>query len=506
MNFGIDFYPTPKEVFNEMWYALGGSDAFASSFILDPSAGSGNLLKFVAEKMESYNYKKPKALHGIEIDADLRNVLNGKGLTVVHDDFLTFSTYYNYDVILMNPPFSDGARHLLKAWEIAGNTKIACLLNTETLTNPYTVERELLGKIIEDNGGTVKHLGNCFAGAERKTGVNVSLVVLQKKKEAGWKFDGAKFDGQKQEMPKDFSENLPAVTDYLLAKEYEFQAAAQAAIEVKEAMSKFRHYAGQFAYLGTEIDKLINESTTNDLIDHLNIKAWDSILRQADFRSRMTERVRKDFDEKFSKQSKVAFTKKNMLELMGVLFQNQSSILDQCVLDAFDSMTAYYSDNRVHQEGWKTNDKWMVSRKVILPRIMEPGWSEGLGVYYSAQEKLFDIDKALCHLSGKNPSNIITTARALTIAGNRKKLAEYIDGLTDKKTGEVSEDKINANYDKRTCESEFFKIRFFLKGTIHLEFKDEWLYQKFNQVAVGGKGWLMGSEGQSFQRKRKKAA
>lgn len=481
-----------------MWYALGGSDAFASSFILDPSAGSGNLLKFVAEKMESYNYKKPKALHGIEIDADLRNVLNGKGLTVVHDDFLTFSTYYNYDVILMNPPFSDGARHLLKAWEIAGNTKIACLLNTETLTNPYTVERELLGKIIEDNGGTVKHLGNCFAGAERKTGVNVSLVVLQKKKEAGWKFDGAKFDGQKQEMPKDFSENLPAVTDYLLAKEYEFQAAAQAAIEVKEAMSKFRHYAGQFAYLGTEIDKLINESTTNDLIDHLNVSAWDKLLKQTNFRSKMTERVRKDFDAKFSQQSKIAFTKNNMLELMEALMQNQGAILDQCVTDAFDYMTAHYDENRVHFEGWKTNDRWMVNQKVIFPRIVEYGdymttsdlsnWGDKLSLYYSAKEKLYDIDKALCYISGKDIKQILDTGRALE---------SVFSELGKIKTG----DKFN-----NTCESEFFNIKFFKKGTIHLEFKDEWLYQKFNQVAVGGKGWLMGSEGQSFQRKRKKAA
>lgn len=501
--FGKDFYPTPKEVFNEMWNALGGSLAFGEKFVLDPSAGSGNLLTFINEKIGTY-YKRPKALHGIEIDANLRNVLNGKGLTVVHDDFLTFQTYYNYDVIIMNPPFSDGARHLLKAWEIAGNTKIACLLNAETIENPYTAERELLAKIIADNNGTVKHLGNCFSMSDRKTNVDVVLVVLEKKKEAAWKFEGAKFEGQQYEMPRDFSENMPAVTDFLLAKENEFQAAAQAAIEVKEAISKFKNYAGNFAYLGTDIEKLLNGGTTNELIDHLNKCAWDALLKKADFRSRMTERVRKDFDEKFSQQSKVAFTKKNMLELMEVLFQNQAAILDQCVLDAFDSMTAYYSDNRLHHEGWKTNDKWMVNRKVILPRIMEPGWTEGLGVYYSAQEKLFDIDKALCHLSGKNPSNILQTAKALEIAGSRKKLEEYLS-RKHKDTGEPLEDKVKANYEKRTCESEFFKLRFFLKGTIHMEFKDEWLYQKFNQVAVGGKGWLMGSEGQSFQRKRKAA-
>lgn len=498
--FGIDFYPTPKTVFDEIWNKLGGSDAFAGKFVLDPSAGSGNLIKFAAERLKNWNYKR-STFHAIEIDGNLRNILNGDGITVVHDDFLTFQTYYNYDLIIMNPPFSEGAKHLLKAWEIAGNTKIACLLNSETLANPCTTERELLGKIIEDNQGKIFDLGQCFKEADRKTSVNVSLVILEKTKVESWKFD-ASFEGQKYEAPKDFSENLPAVTDYLQAKEYEFQAAAQAAIEVKEAISKFRSYAGNFAYLGTDVEKLLHGGTTNELIDHLNQQAWNNILKQADFRNRMTEKVRKDFDAKFSQQSKVAFTKRNMLELMEVLFQNQAAILDQCVLDAFDSMTAYYTDNRLHNEGWKTNDKWMVNRKVILPRIMEPGWTEGLGVYYSAKERLFDIDKALCHLSGKNPSNIVQTAFALETAGSRTKLAEYL-ARTDKE-GNPMKDKINANYEKRTCESEFFKLRFFLKGTIHMEFKDEWLYQKFNQVAVGGKGWLMGETGQSFQRKQKK--
>lgn len=499
--FGKDFYPTDRATFDKMWAALGGADSVAGKYVLDPSAGSGNLMQFITDKVGSY-YKKPQALHGIEIEANLRSILTGKGFTLVYDDFLTFQTYYNYDVIIMNPPFSEGAKHLLKAWEIAGNTKIACLLNTETLENPYTVERQLLAKIITDNNGIVTDLGNCFASAERRTGVNVSMVVLQKKVEANWKLEGGKFEGQKNEMPKDFSENLPAVNDYLLAEEYRFKAAAKAAIEAVEAISKFRHYAGQFAYLGSDINKILCEGDSNDLINHLNIKAWDYLLQKADFRNRMTEKVRKDFDEKFSKQQRVAFTKRNMMELMEVLFQNQTAILDQCVLDAFDSMTAYYSDNRAHVEGWKTNDKWMVNRKVILPRIMEPGWSSGMSVYYSAQEKLFDIDKALCYLSGKPIESVVKTHKALEIAGSTNKLEEYLNSLKGKDGEPDKEDKVNANYDKMTCQSTFFNIKFFKKGTIHLEFKDEWLYQKFNQVAVGGKGWLMGTDGHSFQRKK----
>ena len=45
----------------------------------------------------------------------------------------------------MNPPFSNGDKHLLKALQMqekGGN--IVCLLNAETLRNPYTESRKEL--------------------------------------------------------------------------------------------------------------------------------------------------------------------------------------------------------------------------------------------------------------------------------------------------------------------------------------------------------------------------
>ena len=53
-------------------------------------------------------------------------------------------------------------------------------MNAETIDNPYSEKRKLLARIIEDNGGTVEYLGDCFNNAERKTGVNVALVRITK--------------------------------------------------------------------------------------------------------------------------------------------------------------------------------------------------------------------------------------------------------------------------------------------------------------------------------------
>lgn len=57
----------------------------------------------------------------------------------------------SFDFIIMNPPFSNGDEHFIKAWEIADNTTIVCLLNSETINNPYSEKRKLVKKIIDDN-------------------------------------------------------------------------------------------------------------------------------------------------------------------------------------------------------------------------------------------------------------------------------------------------------------------------------------------------------------------
>ena len=502
--FGIDFYPTTKETAREMFYSIGVS-AFHDSYVIDPSAGDGALLTFVREYFANNNYKKPKALHGIEIDPNLRSILVGKGLAVVHDDFLTFDTAYNYDVIMMNPPFSEGARHLLKAWEIARNSTICCLLNRETLDNPYSQERQLLAKIIADNNGEVKQLGKCFKDAARQTDVEVAMVTLRKKTKESWQFDEGRFTTNAFQMPDDISSNMPALNDYFLSRENLAKARVQAALDVAVAFNKLKAMCGKDIWIGQDIEKLLLGGKLNETVDYMIGREWDCLLSQSDFKSKMTAKVKEQFEEKFKQQRQIAFTKQNMLELMEVLFQNQESIIQDCIIDTFDYLTAYYPENRVHHEGWKTNDKWMVGKKIILPYILSDTWLGNLHVSYDKERKLEDIDMALCHVAGKRISQIVTINKALKRAFDPE---EYFKDLKAKHK-EKWEQHISplfllnkGNY----CESEFFKIRFFKKGTIHLEFKDEWVYQRFNQMACGGKGWLMGTDGQSFQRKQKRKA
>jgi hypothetical protein len=45
------------------------------------------------------------------------------------------------------------------------------------------------------------------------------------------------------------------------------------------------------------------------------------------------------------------------------------------------------------------------------------------------------------------------------------------------------------NYSNK-CSSQFFKLEFFKKGTLHLTFKSEKLWERFNLAAAKGKMWL----------------
>lgn len=110
-----DFYPTPKELAEVM---LENVDWDYVETVLEPSAGKGDLVDVINEESVKGCYKgtyyprKEKDIDCVEIDENLQHILRGKGYKVVHDDFLTFNTFKHYDLIIMNPPFSDADKHL----------------------------------------------------------------------------------------------------------------------------------------------------------------------------------------------------------------------------------------------------------------------------------------------------------------------------------------------------------------------------------------------------------
>lgn len=92
-----DFYPTPKALFERLLY----DKRYLDGRILEPSAGKGDMIRYIKAKM---GRRERYPIDAIENDPRLVNHLLGDGYSVVWDDFLTYKTYKEYDYIIMNPP------------------------------------------------------------------------------------------------------------------------------------------------------------------------------------------------------------------------------------------------------------------------------------------------------------------------------------------------------------------------------------------------------------------
>ena len=199
-----EFYPTPPELADQM---LDGLEVGYRDAILEPSAGKGDLVEAIKRAL-AYKRYNDDYLDTIEIDPELRHILKGKEIRVVHDDFLTFDTMLRYDWIIMNPPFSRGDAHLTKALDLLkpGGTCL-CLLNAETLRNPHTKLRKALKQRLKDWDYEKTLIPGAFKNAERQTNVDIVMIRVKRPVEVervSIFLDGLKRDEEQDEFKDEF--------------------------------------------------------------------------------------------------------------------------------------------------------------------------------------------------------------------------------------------------------------------------------------------------------------
>lgn len=462
--FDKNFYPTPYEIGLKM---VSGLNLMGMN-ILEPSAGKGDLLSVV-------NQKSAK-VYCIEKSPELQSILREKKYPILGDDFLKYKPDHIFDLILMNPPFDNGVKHLLKAWEISEEgTYIRCLLNAETLKNPCTKERQLLIDILERNDADIEYLGNCFKDAERKTNVEVALVKLQNKTKS--KKFSFKFEGFSKEGDIDFQElhmNQLAKIDVLQNLEDKYTAVKEIVGEYLTLKSKLEYFLDGIidkVYINSLLEKNSSNSKREyeEVLEKVRTAFWKLVFDKTKLEEKMTSQVKRDFFDNKQEYSNLPFTVDNINKLLEILIQNSTQIFQNCIEESFDYLTQYYPDNRVHIEGWKTNERWKVGRKFILPDMIDTfylkydkGSNRVQKLSYLKRDKLRDLEKVICNLIGKDIGRVLTIESKVDMGVN---------------FGEWNN-------------SEFFKFKIFKKGTIHFEFIDKNIWNEFNRVACEGKKWL----------------
>ncbi|MCT2409979.1 DUF4942 domain-containing protein [Chryseobacterium antibioticum] len=493
--FNSNFYPTPEDLIRKLLepYRVTGKYDWQDMFringnILEPSAGKGDIAKFIQDKTKS-------KVFCIELEPELQQILRADGFPVIHSDFLSYEKDMYFDFIIMNPPFDNGDLHLLKAIELSSNTKIACILNAETIKNPYSENRKRLAFFLKKYEAKIDFIENAFIDAERKTNVEVALIWFEiKKNDSFFEFNYVKDEEISNEFDFNFSQFEVQKNDIINNLKIRCEKTKIALIEKIKADAKFKYYWEQFADEGyqNEEDWILKNETPENIFSHFSIKSkvfmWNYVIKYLDVKRYMSSSMIKNYDAFISQQSMMSFNKENIFSFFSMVMGNQDNIIKEMIIDVFDNLTSYAHANILPVPKWKTNSAYKINKKIIAPAYVKYGdycnadhlrkYGDAFKLGYSdwGRSNLSDLDKVLCVISGKSLNEITSISMALE---------DKFNLIGKVRTGDTFE---------KECHSTFFRIKFHKKGTIHLEFKDKELWDEFNYQACLGKNWIPDDE------------
>ena len=489
-----EFYPTPKNIIDKM---LCGLDFSMIKSILEPSAGTGNIVEALKRKEEiqtRYYTKVSFDIDCIEADQNLQHILKGKNFRVVYNDFLTYDTMKEYDLVIMNPPFSNGCKHMLKALEMQKRNggAVICLLNAETLKNPCTNDRLDLKRKLTEYNAKIEFIQDAFLDAERKTAVEIALVKVQlpKVQRESFILEGLKKAQEQREIEETESTQL-IDSDFFKAIVNQYQLEVAAGIKlIKEyyAMQPFiLSEFGKDEKTGETIQKggcIISMKVSkdglsvNDYIKAVRRKYWTALFKNEKFIGQLTNTLQRDFYNKGEELSNYDFSLYNIYQLKIDMQQKVVKGIEDTIMELFDEFSHKYhwldetSKNIHYYNGWKTNQSWIINKKVIIPlkgfKDLEYSWGGFKPTNYDVVRKLQDIEKCFNYLDGG-------LTEAVDLEESLKFAEEY---------GETKDIQLK-----------YFTVTFYKKGTCHITFNNEELLKKFNIFGSQHKGWLPPSYG-----------
>ncbi len=461
-----DFYPTPEGVINTM---MLGEDILGKT-ILEPSAGSGNIVKWLKRNGAG-------EVIACEKDPHLRKLLDGE-CNLIAEDFLSVTSEQvsHIDYIVMNPPFSNGTKHIKHAFDIApAGCTIIALCNTSNLQNAYSSERQELRELIALYGCS-ENLGTVFGESERRTDVEVSLIKLYKEAEGDDEFAGYMFSNEEDVIEGNKTEGLvqynvvrDMVNRYTSAVKLfdETLAAANKINEIaKFSDDRFDYMPIRFATVDTN-SKCV-DVTRQQYKKQLQKYYWRIIFNKLNMEKYATQKLCEQINKFVEQQTNVPFTMHNIYQVLNMVMQTTKQRMDTALLEAFDMICSFSAENSTAGEKWKTNANYMVNQKFIVPYMTEydARWPcHYVKLNYSSNEgKVQDVVKALCYITGTNYDTILSLNT--TLYRGEYPWGEWFDWA-------------------------FFRVKGFKKGTMHFEFLEEDVWMKFNRQVAKQRGWVL---------------
>lgn len=529
------FYPTPPRVVEKL---VKGIQFWDIGTILEPSAGKGNIILGMAEiykRTPSRWHERHINVDAIEYDPYLRSILHyelcGKrkdelfarkrqleakerydpatgrvrltgadkdelveterqidlrkiiACNIVHDDFLTFGSRKQYDLIVMNPPFSNGDEHLLKAiqmQEVYGG-QIRCILNAETILNPYTHRRQVLKQKLAQYNAEVSFEDDSFSDAERSTDVGIAIIKI--KIPAPYRrstiFDRIQKAAKVEEAP-DVDVTDMVVDDFLKQIVQRYNVELDVGISlIQEVRATQPYILNTFNTDGTSSGGQLSlhcgkePATVNNFIRSVRAKYWTALFDNKEFMGKLTQNLRDKYRGMVNELVSYDFSMFNIQQIAAQMNAEMAGGIQDTILSLFERMTVQHTwfpecAGNVHYfNGWKTNKAHKVNKKVILPvngMFSDYYWEKkGAININNAESTISDIEKVFDYLDGNMTANV------------------DLHG--------VLEEAHNAGKN-RGIKCKYFTVDLFKKGTMHIKFTNPDILDRFNIYCAKKRTWL----------------
>lgn len=467
--FDSEFYPTPIHILDQMGIECYGK------VCLEPQAGSGNIVDWL-------NSNGAKEVLAVEKNDKLRGMLRGCSVIETDSFNLKAEEISHVQLIVMNPPFSNAAAHILHLWEIAPEgCEIISLCNYETIAKDHYGRNRQLSSVIEGYGEGM-NLGAAFASAARSTNVEIGMIRLFKPALN----ESADFEGFYLECDQYEGGAGLMRYDEIRAIVQNYVGAVRAFDKVEEAGRELMRYtntkfgsrpfsfghsvAFQATFRGDGI------TTKAAFAKALQMKSWQFIFDIVGIEKYVTQGVMADINKFIESRKNYPFTVKNVYKMLEIIVGTRGETMQRAIIEAVDNFTKHTHENRYGVEGWKTNEGHLLNSRFIIPFIAEANFSRGMGIregrHYN--NSLNDLVKALCFVSGKRYEDI-PDIRTVSCTKGENGMYKERDGRDAEKAG-FSCEGFNSFETNKWYDWGFFQFKVYKKGTGHFKFKsnDDW--------------------------------
>ncbi len=180
------FFPTPDSVVRSMVEASGIMPYYTGLKILEPSAGTGAIAKYLRGYSESNDWQ----IDCCEVLPVNKQALVNEGFTIVAEDCLQHKPNFLYDAVLMNPPFGiDGnptvyIDHIYHAWSLLKpNGHFAAIVPTGWITASNNKKVKAFRDFVANNL-SYEEIGT---GAFKDSGTIVNTGLIYGERSDNWR-------------------------------------------------------------------------------------------------------------------------------------------------------------------------------------------------------------------------------------------------------------------------------------------------------------------------------